>query len=234
MSGLGHGYWGEVIEVLRFVIPVYDKVNRAISLGKDMKFRLKGIHGRVHPGNLLLDAGSGYGNMSRIALNETNGTSKIIMYDPIPEMLAAAKHLFLPGPSEFTMSSGVFEYMPFRNNIFDAVLCGYSLRDAIQLRPAISEISRVLKLGGRLIIVDLGKPDNPVIEACVSFYLRHILKILAFAVAGKVGLKFQALYGTYCRWPKNSELNNLLKEYFSKVDFDTELLGGAVIVAAYK
>jgi demethylmenaquinone methyltransferase/2-methoxy-6-polyprenyl-1,4-benzoquinol methylase len=171
--------------------------------------------------------------MSRIALNETNGTSKIVMYDPIPEMLAAAKHLFLPA-SELTMSSGVFEYMPFRSNIFDAVLCGYSLRDAIQLRPAISEISRVLKLGGRLIIVDLGKPDNPLIEACVSFYLRHILKILAFAVAGKVGLKFQALYGTYCRWPKNSDLNNLLKEYFSKVDFDTELLGGAVIVAAYK
>ena len=124
--------------------------------------------------------------------------------------------------------------MPFRSSIFDAVLCGYSLRDAIQLRPAISEISRVLKLGGRLIIVDLGKPDNPLTEACVSFYLRHILRILAFAVAGKVGLKFQALYGTYCRWPKNSDLNNLLKEFFSKVDFDTELLGGAVIVAAYK
>jgi len=57
---------------------------------------------------------------------------------------------------------------------------------------------------------------------------------LAFAVAGKTGLRFQALYGTYRRWPKNSELNNLLREYFSRVDFDTKLLGGAVIVAAYK
>jgi len=234
LSGLGHGYWGEVIEVLRSVIPVYDKVNRAISLGKDMKFRLNGIHGRVHSGNLLLDAGSGYGNMSRLALYETKCRAKIIMYDPISEMLAAAKQLFQPLPSAFTMSSGVFEYMPFRSNIFDAVLCGYSLRDAIQLRPAISEIHRVLKLGGRLIIVDLGKPDNPMLEACVSFYLRYILNILAFAVAGKVGLKFRALYGTYRRWPKNSELKNLLKEYFSKVEFDTRLLGAAVIAAAYK
>ena len=233
MSGLGQGYWSEVIEALRFVIPVYDKVNRTISLGNDMKFRLKGIHGRVSPGNLLLDAGSGYGNMSRLALKETNGAAKIIMYDPITEMLSNAKRLFAP-PCEFTVSSGVFEHMPFRSDIFDAVLCGYSLRDAIQLRQAVSEMYRVLKHGGRLIIVDLGKPDNPLIETCVSFYLRYILNILAFAVAGRIGLKFQALYGTYRRWPKNSELKSLLKEYFHRVDFDTRLLGGAVIVAAYK
>jgi demethylmenaquinone methyltransferase/2-methoxy-6-polyprenyl-1,4-benzoquinol methylase len=233
VSGLGQGYWSEVIEVLRSVIPVYDKVNRTISLGNDIKFRLKGIHGRVCLGNLLLDAGSGYGNMSRLALKETSGVARIVMYDPITEMLTNAKHLFAPH-REFMMSSGVFEHMPFRDNIFDAVLCGYSLRDAIQLRQAISEIYRVLKQGGRLIIVDLGKPDNPFIEACVSFYLRYILNILAFAVAGKIGLKFQALYGTYRRWPKNSELNCLLKEYFPRVDFDTRLLGGAIIVAAYK
>jgi demethylmenaquinone methyltransferase/2-methoxy-6-polyprenyl-1,4-benzoquinol methylase len=56
-----------VIEVLRSIIPVYDKVNRAISLGKDEKYRLRGIRGRVAQGNLVLDAGSGYGNMSRVA-----------------------------------------------------------------------------------------------------------------------------------------------------------------------
>ena len=233
MSGLGQVYWNEVIEALRSVIPVYDKVNRTISLGKDVKFRMNGIRGCIHPGNLLLDAGSGYGNMSRLALDETKGAAKIIMYDPITEMLANAKRLFVQ-PGEPTMSSGVFEHMPFRSDIFDAVLCGYSLRDAIQLRKAISEMYRVLKFGGRLVIVDLGKPDNPLIERCVSFYLRYLLNILAFAVAGKIGLKFQTLYGTYRRWPKNSELNNLLREYFPRVDFHTRLLGGAVIVAAYK
>ena len=70
MSGLGSRYWTEVMEVLRAIIPVYDKVNKVISLGKDDKYRLKGIKVRVRPGNMILDAGSGYGYTARLALAE--------------------------------------------------------------------------------------------------------------------------------------------------------------------
>jgi demethylmenaquinone methyltransferase/2-methoxy-6-polyprenyl-1,4-benzoquinol methylase len=231
LSGLGSSYWGEVIEVLRAIIPVYDRVNRVISLGKDEEYRLHGIRGRVKPGNVILDAGSGYGNMSRVALTEAGG-ARVVMYDPIPEMLANVKN-YLPN-SQAALSSGIFEYMPFRDGTFDAVLCGYSLRDAIQLPQAIAEMHRVLKDGGRLVIVDLGKPDGSVARAFVSFYLKYFLGLFAYFAAGKAGLKFKTLYGTYLRWPKNSELDSMLKEKFSKVEFDTGMMGGAVIIAAYK
>ena len=69
--GLG-SYWGEVLDVLEDVIPVYDKVNSVISLGKDKEFRTRGISGRVKQGNVVLDAGSGFGNMSKSALNICN------------------------------------------------------------------------------------------------------------------------------------------------------------------
>jgi demethylmenaquinone methyltransferase / 2-methoxy-6-polyprenyl-1,4-benzoquinol methylase len=232
LAGLGSHYWGEVIEVLRSIIPVYDRVNRVISLGKDEEYRVHGIHGRVVQGNFVLDAGSGYGNMSRVALAEAGGDARIVMYDPIPEMLANVKN-FLPD-KDAALSSGVFEYMPFRDNTFDAVLCGYSLRDAIQLRQAIAEMHRVLKVGGRLVIVDLGKPDNAMARAMVSAYLKYFLGIFAYLVAGKAGLKFRTLYGTYLRWPRNSELEAMLKEKFSRVQFDKGIMGGAVIIAAYK
>ena len=87
------------------------------------------------------------------------------------------------------MANGVFEHIPFRDEEFDAVLCGYSLRDAINLRIAISEIHRVLKKDGRFVIVDLGKPDEAFIRAGVSFYLRCILPILAFIAGGRLGIK---------------------------------------------
>lgn len=234
MSGLGSTYWAEVIEVLRSVIPFYDRVNKAISLGNDTRFRIKGVKGRINLGSLLLDAGSGYGNMSRVVLDEVKGVVNIVMYDPIPQMLFTAKGLFKPKPSGLTMSAGVFEYLPFKNDTFDAVLCGYSLRDAIVLKKAISEFARVLRNRGVLIIVDLGKPDSVLLEKLVSFYLRYMLGILAFIVAGRAGLKFRTLHGTYLKWPKNSVLREILNEHFDDVEFQTKLLGGAIIIAARK
>lgn len=231
MSGLGSRYWPEVIEVLRSIVPVYDKVNRVISLGKDEEYRRHAISGRVMPGNVVLDAGSGFGNMSRVALAEAKGDARIVMYDPIPEMLANVRNFGNAGPA---LSSGIFEHMPFRDNTFDAVLCGYSLRDAIDLKKAIAEMHRVLKQGGRLVIVDLGKPDDAFKRWMVATYLKHFLGLFAYMAAGKAGLKFTTLYGTFLRWPKNSELEAMLAAKFSKVVFDKGMLDGAVMIAAYK
>ena len=228
--GLG-SYWDEIIEVLREIIPVYDKVNSTISLGKDTEYRERGIRGRIKENNLVLDAGSGYGNMSKVALRLCNSNLNIIMLDPIPEMLTKAKTEF---DRKVPLVSGIFEHLPFRDNIFDAVMCGYSFRDSISIRTTIAEFSRILKVDGRLIIVDIGKPDNAFNRFGVSFYLKFILGMFAFFAAGTLGLKFRAIYGTYKRLPKNSELDKMLKAKFSKVEFETEMRGGAVLIAAYK
>ncbi len=228
--GLG-SYWGEVIQVLQEIIPVYDKVNSIISLGKDKKHRIRGISQRVHPGDNILDAGSGFGNMSKTALELTDNKISITLYDPLVPMLKNTSIFFEEAPN---MANGVFEHIPFRDGKFDAVLCGYSLRDAISLRIAISEIHRVLKKDGRLVIVDLGKPDELILRAGVSFYLRCILPILAFIAGGRLGLKFGTLYGTYKRWPRNKRLEELILAKFSRIEFEKDLMGGAIMVAAYK
>ena len=228
--GLG-SYWGEVLDVLRDIIPVYDKVNSSISLGKDVEHRTRAIKGRIKDGDKVLDAGSGFGNMSKTALNITNGDSEIMLYDPLLPMLKNTNKLFKDKPE--TMC-GVFEHIPFKDEQFDVALSGYSLRDAISLKTAISEIHRILKKDGKWIIVDLGKPDDSIARFGVSFYLKIILPIIAYRAGGKLGLKFATLYGTYKLWPKNKKLEAMLLEKFSKVEFEKDLMGGAIMVAAYK
>ena len=67
--GLGKEYWKEVIGVLREIIPVYDKVNRVISLGNDTDFRLEGIRLHVFPGNL--DTGCWFRIWKHVPINIT-------------------------------------------------------------------------------------------------------------------------------------------------------------------
>jgi demethylmenaquinone methyltransferase/2-methoxy-6-polyprenyl-1,4-benzoquinol methylase len=228
--GLG-SYWGEVIDVLRDIIPVYDKVNSFISLGKDTEHRTRAIKGRIKKGDKILDAGSGFGNMSKTAAKIVDDDLSITLYDPLVPMLKNTDRLF---DKKLDSVCGVFEHVPFQDNEFDMVLSGYSLRDAISLKTAISEMHRVLKNGGRWIIVDLGKPDQAIIRFGVTCYLRLLLPIIAFVAGGRLGLKFATLYGTYKLWPQNKKLESLLLEKFSKVEFDKDLMGGAIMVAAYK
>jgi demethylmenaquinone methyltransferase / 2-methoxy-6-polyprenyl-1,4-benzoquinol methylase len=229
--GLGASYWKQVISILRDIIPVYDKVNRVISLGKDELYRYEGINGNIKSGDLVLDAGSGFGNMSLTTFKITTAAEvKIVIYDPIFEMLQSSRQRLVVE----LISSGIFEHMPFKDNTFDVVMCGYSLRDAINLEIAVSEIHRILKKNGRFLIVDLGKPDNKLIRLGVSIYLKYIIKIFAYVIARQTGLKFQTLYGTFIKWPQNNTLNILLKKQFSQVDFKTKLMGGSIIVSSTK
>ena len=228
--GLG-SYWGEVLEILREIIPVYDKVNYYISLGKDSEHRNRAIKDRIKNGDKILDAGSGFGNMSKTAANIVDNDLSIILYDPLVPMLKNTDRLF---DEKLDSACGVFEHVPFQDNEFDIVLSGYSLRDAISLKTAISEMHRVLKKNGRWVIVDLGKPDEPIIRFGVTCYLRLLLPIIAFIAGGKLGLKFATLYGTYKLWPQNKKLESLLLEKFTRVEFDKDLMGGAIMVAAYK
>ncbi len=234
MSGLGKTYWPDIISTLRSIIPIYNRVNRVISLGKDAEYRRMCLNRQLKFGDRVLDAGSGFGNMSKLAKIEMNGDLEVILYDPIIEMLRVGRSLGEEFDLSIELSSGIFEYLPFRDNIFDVILCGYSLRDAIHLKDAIAEFHRILKPNGRLLIVDLGKPDQVFLNALISVYLKYVLGFLAFAVAGSKGLGFRALYGTYKRWPKNSELKKMLEREFSEVQFTKHLLGGAVIIAAIK
>ncbi len=223
--------WRETQDALMKIIPFYAKGNRVISLGRDAGYRREGIVAAVKTGDVVMDLGCGPGTMSAILLDSVGDVGNLVLTDPLMPMLKAAKIRVPRSPSRFV--NGLFESLPFRNEIFDVVMCGFSLRDAQNYRAAVEEIGRVLKRdGGRLLIVDLGKPDNRLLRWLIGLYFRFIAGFLAFLFLGRKGLLFSRIYPTYRKYPRVSQIHEILQERFTDVAIDTKMLGGAMIAIA--
>ena len=234
--GLGND-WNSVQQILEEIIPVYERTNRFISLGSDLKLRRKGLELLRHSlgdSPRILDLGCGTGSMSRLFLEHEEsikkGGSNILLADPISKMMRVA--------ISKTKREGLlatFETLPIRQGTFDAAMAGFSLRDAQSLSKAMEEIHRLLKPDGKFLVVDLSKPDSKLRSLLISWYWRAIAPIIAFVASGRVGLKFGALWKTYKRLPKNSEMLALMQNAGFRVsNADFSMLGGACVILLTK
>lgn len=222
--------WDKVVpQALGSLIPVYDRMNSVMSMGKDRRWRETGIRLAVREDDFVLDAGCGPGVMTEEA-TAIYKSLRPLLYDSLYTMLEAARSRVASVSSGSVR--GVFESMPFSSDVFDTVMMGYSFRDARDMRAALAEISRVLRDGGRLLIVDIAKPDSRAIRLSIGFYWRVVVPFLALLVAGKYWRKYSVLYITYKRLPTNSQLKALVAEYFEKVTVHTQMLGGSIILVA--
>lgn len=225
--------WEEVEHVLRQILPVYDKTNRIISLGQDQKYRQEGLRATIRPGDLILDAGCGPGNMSKAALSIAGEETLTVILDPLQVMLAAAsQHL----PSERTMPvRGLFEYIPFKQGAFNSIITGFAIRDSKDMKSALTEIARVASNpDGRFLSVDLGKPDSNFSRLRVAFFWRVIVPLIAFLYLGKKGLLYQSLYRTYRRHPKNKELKDYLLLLYEDVELRVKAFGAVAIFITHR
>lgn len=225
--GLGEE-WDAVEEVLQKILPVYDKTNKIISLGQDQKYRQEGLRATVRPGDLILDAGCGPGNMSKAAFPIAGELTSIALLDPLPVMLAAASQRL---PTERVMPvRGLFEHIPFKQGAFDAIITGFAIRDSKDMKNALNEIARVsAHPDGRFLSVDLGKPDSDVSRWRVAFFWRIIVPLIALLYLGRKGLLYRSLYRTYRKHPKNKELQTYLQTLYANVELRVKALGAVAI-----
>jgi len=129
-------------EVFSDIAGRYDRLNSMLSLGQDQKWR-DTVVSRLPPGRLL-DLGGGTG-----AANQIFGSREVVALDPSPEMLA------LNSAPMCVVAVG--ERLPFEKETFDSVFSAYVFRNLDSVDATMTEIARVLRPGGMVGVVDLGR-----------------------------------------------------------------------------
>ena len=168
---------------------LYDRINLSVSFGNGYSYRREEISALdIAPGARVLDIGSGTGILARAAMDSTGSTGRVVALDPCREMLEIAR---ASGVRETVVGS--VDDIPFEDETFDVVTAGYSLRYARKIEHGLAQIRSVLKPGGRVLILEITPPRNPVLRALTRAYI--LVGARAIALLATRSLTSQRLLG---------------------------------------
>jgi len=222
--------WTDVKKAVEQALPFYESISEIISLGLAGPLRRRAIR-RLETGrnDWVLDSGTGPGVSSRMLLDD--GFEKVIGLDPSLILLGSTKNCVSDG---FYPVRGVAENLPFRNGSMAGAITCFSLRDVRDREASVAEFARVVREGGRLEIVDVGKPDSPFFKRLISLYIVLVMPIVAkFFIRGRArGNPFRMIVPTFHRLSTNQNLTILAEREFGSSRLHEFLLGGLVIVEA--
>jgi len=159
--------------------PDYDRVDRLLAFGSGSRYRRQALlRAGLAPGMHMLDVAVGTGLVAREAVEVVGDRGCVIGVDPSAGMLAQS------GARGFLLARGRAEALPFTARSFDFLCLGYALRHVADLGAVFGEFRRVLKPGGRLLVLEITRPAGRLAAAALKAYLRGVVPALARVVAG--------------------------------------------------
>lgn len=173
--------------------PHYDWLNRVMSFGTGLRYRQQALErAGLSRGMRVIDVAVGTGLTARAALNATEGAVAVIGVDASLGMLREAR----AAGSVISLVRGLAEELPLATHTFDFLTMGYALRHVADLRTTFREHHRILKPGGRLLILELTRPsDSGVRYVLTRVYLKHVVPLLAqFGPDGSGARKLMEYY----------------------------------------
>ncbi|MDC1218681.1 bifunctional demethylmenaquinone methyltransferase/2-methoxy-6-polyprenyl-1,4-benzoquinol methylase UbiE [Flavobacteriaceae bacterium] len=213
----------------------YDALNRVISFGIDISWRKKvvALIEATNPKNVL-DIATGTGDLA-IHLAETRA-EKIIGLDLSPGMLSvgiekvAQKNL----SHKIDMIIGDSEALPFETGSIDAVTVAFGVRNFENLALGLSEILRVLKPKGTLVILETSVPEKTPFKQGYGLYTKNLLPLIG-RLFSKDKSAYSYLSESAAQFPYGISFNNILKEIgFTTVVHHPQTFGVATIYQAVK
>jgi demethylmenaquinone methyltransferase/2-methoxy-6-polyprenyl-1,4-benzoquinol methylase len=172
----------KVNDLFAQVAPRYDLINDLQSFGlhRAWKRRLVRMAG-IRTGERALDVCCGTGD---IAFALARAGAQVNAVDFSAAMLSVAAGRRPKGHAAPTFQQGDAQRLAFPDNSFDVVTVGYGLRNLASWEQGLREMHRVARSGGRLLVLDFGKPDNRAWRACYFAYLRMVVPVFGRLFCG--------------------------------------------------
>lgn len=153
----------------------YNKLEAILGFGTGPSYRGRALkRAGLKPGMMVVDVGMGTDIVSQEILKITGEPSKLIGVDPSPGMMAQAKL-----PAEVVCKLGRAEEIPVPDASVDFLVMGYALRHISDFSKACAEFRRVLKPGGRLLILEITMPQSRLGTWVLKAYMRGVVPLLA-------------------------------------------------------
>ena len=173
------------------IAPRYDFLNRFLSLGLDISWRKHIADFLPSPKNLvILDLATGTGDVLLSILKRNQNVKMAYGIDMAKKMLQRGRNKVMRNHLEtkIELKEGDANHIPFNDNQFDAVTMAFGIRNVSQPLSVLQEMFRVLKMGGRAVILEFSIPQNTFLKVAYLLYLRHVLPVLG----GIVSFDYQA------------------------------------------
>jgi demethylmenaquinone methyltransferase/2-methoxy-6-polyprenyl-1,4-benzoquinol methylase len=183
------------------IAPVYDAMNRVMTAGLDRRWRAETAAAVVRPGDRVLDACCGTGDL---ALASVRAGGRVTALDFSERMLARARKK----SSEVNWVQGDALELPFEDGSFDAATVGFGVRNLADLERGLAELRRVLRPGGRLGVLEITQPSGR-LAPFYRVWFDRVVPLLGKVLPG--GGAYTYLPASVRRFPGPEDLAKLMR-----------------------
>lgn len=218
-----------VAGVFTSVASKYDIMNDLMSAGLHRIWKRFAVGlANVHEGNRVLDVAGGSADLSRLFLNKVGKSGQVVLTDINNAMLRVGRDRLLDEGITTPTTQCDAEHLPFPDNYFDCVSIAFGLRNVTHKDAALREMKRVLKPGGRVIVLEFSKVAKP-LEKAYDLYSFKLLPKIGELIAGDAD-SYRYLAESIRMHPGQEELKQMMVDAgLERVEY-FNMTGGVVAV----